>query len=68
MMHMKLRACYRHPDTSIEPHSRLWKYCISQECALVVEHNLGVIKIADWVIDLGPEGATKEVKSWQPAH
>ena len=25
---------------------------------LVIEHNLDVIKTADWIIDMGPEGGT----------
>jgi len=26
---------------------------------LIIEHNLDIIKIADWIIDLGPEGGDR---------
>ena len=25
---------------------------------MVIEHNLDVVKCADWIVDLGPEGGT----------
>jgi excinuclease ABC subunit A len=36
----------------------LHKLVNSGNTVLVVEHNLDVIKSADWIIDLGPEGGT----------
>ena len=26
---------------------------------VVIEHNLDVIKVADWIVDLGPEGGVR---------
>jgi excinuclease ABC subunit A len=34
----------------------LFKLRASGNTLLVIEHNLDVIKTADWVIDMGPEG------------
>ena len=34
----------------------LQKFVEGGNTVLVIEHNLDVIKCADWIIDLGPEG------------
>ena len=33
---------------------------------VVIEHNLDVIKTADWIIDLGPEGGDKGARRFHP--
>ena len=35
---------------------------------LVIEHNLDVIKTADYIIDLGPEGGDKGGRLWLLGH
>ena len=34
---------------------------------VVIEHNLDVIKTADWIVDLGPEGGAAAGGWWRPA-
>jgi excinuclease ABC subunit A len=36
----------------------LFKLRASGNTLLVIEHNLDVIKTADWILDLGPEGGS----------
>ena len=43
----------------------LFKLRASGNTLLVIEHNLDVIKTADWIIDLGPEGGElAAARSW----
>jgi len=43
--------------------------CLNRQGAdhtvFVIEHNLDVIKTADWIIDLGPEGVRKGALWWR---
>jgi excinuclease UvrABC ATPase subunit len=34
---------------------------------IVIEHNRDVIRSADWIVDLGPEGAARAARSWSRA-
>jgi excinuclease ABC subunit A len=37
----------------------LQRLCVRGNTIIIIEHNLDVVKVADWVIDLGPEGGDK---------
>jgi excinuclease ABC subunit A len=37
----------------------LHRFCDHGNTVVVIEHNLDVIKTADWIIDLGPEGGDR---------
>jgi excinuclease ABC subunit A len=45
----------RHPGWEGERQTN-WSRRIENSHSLIIKHNLDVIKTADWVIDLGPEG------------
>jgi excinuclease ABC subunit A len=45
--------------TSITCSNRSYALINNGNSVLIIEHNLEVIKNADWVIDLGPEGGNK---------
>ena len=37
----------------------LHKFVENQNTVIVIEHNLDVIKTADYIVDMGPEGGVK---------
>jgi excinuclease ABC subunit A len=48
-----------HTDDVSKLISMLTQLCESGNTVLVIEHNLDVIKCADYIIDLGPEGGVR---------
>jgi excinuclease ABC subunit A len=50
------------PTTGLHPHdvgkllTLLMRLVDSGNTVIIVEHNIDVIKAADWIIDMGPEG------------
>jgi len=47
-----------HPDDTVRLLGVLQRLVDAGNSVLVVEHNLDLVKAADWVIDLGPEGGS----------
>lgn len=35
---------------------------------IVIEHNTDVMKLADYIIDIGPDGGTKAVRLYSQVH
>ncbi len=40
------------------PRTRPHQVCVTGNTIIIIEHNLDVIKTADWAIDMGPEGGS----------
>ena len=55
-----------HTDDVSKLISMLTQLCESGNTVLVIEHNLDVIKCADYIIDLGPEGGVRGERSSRP--
>jgi translation initiation factor RLI1 len=56
-----------HPDDIRKLMAVLNRLVDAGNTVVVIEHNLDVIKTADHVIDLGPEGGKRAAMWWQPA-
>src|SRR3712207_3951826 len=54
----------RPPRSTLFPYTTLFRSVLQRltdqgNTIIVIEHNLDVIKCADWIIDLGPEGGAR---------
>ena len=52
------------PTTGLHSHDikkllEILKAFVNGNTVIVIEHNLDVIKTADWIVDMGPEGGAE---------